>query len=158
MTNEEKVTSWARIKIGGAMIYVDVNQLFVVTRDNAVFEYSVADLEWVLDYPFWNNDDGKWLRPRDVIKGVNEPFRRHKHLLYECDLAYPIIVQGDERERHVAQVVDGVHRVTKAHLLKHACIPLVFASTRQLLDCQIPESRAAGGVERASNATTSKST
>ncbi len=55
-----------------------------------------------LDEPFWCGAEGQKLTCRQVVE--------HARLMFDCDLAHPIILSRDGR------VMDGMHRVCKALL------------------------------------------
>ena len=79
----------------------NVHRLVALSRD--------FDREWVglseileLDEPFWSGD-GHRMTCRQVAD--------HARLMQDADLAFPVILSSDGR------VMDGMHRICKAHLL-----------------------------------------
>jgi len=64
-----------------------------------------------IDEAYWSNEETKQLTPRDVVD--------HARLMLDCDFAFPIILSSDGR------VMDGMHRVCKALLLRQADIEAV---------------------------------
>jgi hypothetical protein len=85
-------------------------QLDLPTRSMAI-----TDLIWHLDVPVWNNYR---LTPRAVL---NDPVRHageHARML-AADLSYPIDVF---RFRSRWMILDGIHRLLKAHTLGHTAI------------------------------------
>jgi hypothetical protein len=64
-----------------------------------------------LDEPFWFGGAGDVATCRAVAD--------HAKLIQDTDLAYPIILSSDGR------VMDGMHRVAKAHMLGHSDIKAV---------------------------------
>jgi hypothetical protein len=82
-------------------------QLDLPTRSMAL-----ADLVWHLDVPVWDNYR---LTPRAVLSDPVRHAGEHARML-AADLSYPIDVF---RFRSRWMILDGVHRLLKAHMLRH---------------------------------------
>ena len=80
--------------------------------------YSVADFTAYLDLPFWEYNGKPFsIAPRDVLR---EPDKYHKQYArtLAVDLSHPIIVY--ERANQPAVIMDGLHRLLRAHMLGQA--------------------------------------
>jgi hypothetical protein len=89
-----------------------VDMIFVWLRRNPVKpkRVKVSELEHVLKEGRWGEDpNGILATPMDVL-GNPDKYPDQAKRIHDANLRYPIIM--DYRGR----VVDGIHRVTKAHL------------------------------------------
>lgn len=82
--------------------------------EEPVSEIEIGELTWHFDVPFWENDDGvRWtVSPWDVIKkapGSQKELAR----VTAASLDYPIDILFN-KDRWL--VLDGLHRLVKAHL------------------------------------------
>lgn len=64
-----------------------------------------------IDEPYWSNEGTTHLTCRDVVE--------HTRLMQDCDFEFPVILSSDDR------VMDGMHRICKALLLRHEDIEAV---------------------------------
>jgi hypothetical protein len=84
--------------------------------DLPIADMDIRQLLWHLDAPF----SPRGLKPRDVLKNPKHYPREYARIM-DADLAYPINVI----ENNGAWVImDGVHRLAKAHLLKSSIIKI----------------------------------
>jgi hypothetical protein len=101
----------------GFTFWWDIRKLWTV--DLPVVEMRVAELEWLLDLPFWDDGpDELTLSARDVA-GDRANYRVEYERAMAADLSYPIntiLLNG----RWV--IMDGIHRLLKAWLLGHETI------------------------------------
>lgn len=108
--------SWLDRELG-LTFWWDVRKLWSV--DLPTVEVPVAELEWLLDLPFW--DDGVHelaLAPSTVAARPGEHLQEYRRTM-TADLRCPInVIQLDDR----LIVMDGVHRLLKAWLLGHHSI------------------------------------
>jgi hypothetical protein len=82
-------------------------------------QHAVSDLLWLLDLPLWQLDGGRFrVRPLDVLARP-ESFPHHMARIRAADLAYPIHVTDKDGR---TTVLDGFHRLAKAHLQQRAAI------------------------------------
>ena len=87
----------------------DVDKLVAQTKDFPRLQIPLALIR-ELDEPFWFGHDDV-----PTCRAIAE----HVRLIEETNLAYPIILSADGR------VMDGMHRVVKAFLLKRSTIEAV---------------------------------
>ncbi len=82
-------------------------------REAKAKEVEVKKLLHTLEYPGWGNPVKKIMySPKDVLESPKKKeYQNEIRRIKEADLSYPIILDGNI-------VVDGVHRLTKAHLEK----------------------------------------
>jgi hypothetical protein len=88
--------------VSGETRVYDVERLWTLARDLPVRTIPLARVEAELDYPY------QWFKTR---KPSPREVARHARLIYEADLAYPIILSAQ------GLVMDGIHRIAKAWLL-----------------------------------------
>lgn len=100
----------------GIDFWWDVRRLWAA--ELPIRELHVAELEWLLDIPFWTVDGRTDVRPREVAKRP-ELFATEHARTMRSDLSCPINVIW-LRGRWV--IMDGLHRLLKAHLLDEATI------------------------------------
>jgi len=101
----------------GFTFWWDVRKLW--TADLPVELLRIADLEWLLDLPFWNDGARKLaVCGRDVAADPERYAAEYRRTL-AADLSYPINVIW-LRDRWT--IMDGVHRLLKAHLLRRSTI------------------------------------
>ena len=72
---------------------------------------NIEELTWHLDYPFWDENNGRYnLKPIDVIKFPEQHQIEYQRIL-ESDLSHPIDIMEN---KHRWLILDGLHRLTKA--------------------------------------------
>ena len=83
--------------------------------DLPIVELPLVQLEWHLDVPVWPNEEGRpyAVTPRQVLEfPANHPTESER--LRSASLAYPLEVF---RNRGRLMILDGIHRLAKAHAL-----------------------------------------
>ncbi len=85
-----------------------------------VVEIPLEKLLWHFDMPVWEKDgtDDWNLMPWEVIR-KEEGTTTHWKRMEEADLGFPIIVTD---YNHRLVILDGMHRLVKAYLERHATI------------------------------------
>lgn len=85
-----------------------------------VIEMNIADLAWHFDVPFWPNDKGeRWeVTPMEVINKKEGTVSEQKNV-DKADLNYPIDILENKGKW---LILDGIHRLAKAHKQGHAKI------------------------------------
>ena len=93
---------------------------------------EVGDLVWMFDLPLWQLD-GQWFKvtPNQVATTPMN-FRPHYERVMGADLHHPIHLVAF-RGRLV--VLDGLHRLLKAHFLRRRWIEAKIATAAQLQEC-----------------------
>ena len=86
----------------------DVDRLVELTRDLPVRAVPLAEIRELAEDFFGEDEPPTW-----------RSFANHARLVFEADLAYPIIRAAD------GAVMDGMHRVTKALVLGRGAIDAV---------------------------------
>ncbi|TSC51819.1 MAG: hypothetical protein LiPW41_766 [Parcubacteria group bacterium LiPW_41] len=95
----------------GYEMYCDAEKLG--SLDIPVVEFEIKDLIWNFDLPLWGKDGESWnLTPWDVINKAPGSANQRKRV-ENVDMSYPILITK-ENERWL--IIDGVHRLAKAHL------------------------------------------
>jgi len=107
---------------GETLVY-NVERLWELARDLPVLTIPLSQVEGELDYPY------QWFKtkkpsPREVA--------RHAKLIYEADLAYPIILSAR------GLVMDGIHRIARTWLLGLSTINAVQFREDPIPDDTIP--------------------
>lgn len=111
----------------GFTFWWDVRKLW--EADLPVAQIPVAELEWLLDLPFWSDGLQKLaVGGRDVATNP-ERYRLEYERTMIADLSYPINVIW-LRERWT--IMDGVHRLLKAHLLRRDMILAKLARSEDI--------------------------
>lgn len=102
----------------GYEIYCDIHKLWEL--DVPVVDFPIANLAWNFDLPLWDKDNtDDWnLTPREVIEHVPGS-ATHRQRVTLADLQFPILLT-EKQGRWL--VIDGVHRLVKAHEAGHATI------------------------------------
>jgi len=110
----------------GIDFHWDVRKLWAA--DLPTVELDVAELSWLLNLPFWSVDRRCDVRPLEV---ANDPsgFADEHDRVMRADLQYPINVIW-LRDRWI--ILDGLHRLLKAHVLAHSTITSTTARMRDL--------------------------
>jgi hypothetical protein len=98
------------------------------------------ELAWHLELPYWRAADGRFfaVTPLDVIASPSR-YREQFERTERADLDHPIHVHrcGDR-----SVILDGVHRLLKAHLTGCSTIAAHQVSARALSGCAVWESEA----------------
>jgi len=95
----------------GYEMYCDAEKLG--SLDSPGGEFEIKDLIWNFDLPLWGKDGESWnLTPWDVINKAPGSTNQRKRV-ENVDMSYPILITK-ENERWL--IIDGVHRLAKAHL------------------------------------------
>ena len=87
----------------------DNNKLW--TLDVPTEEMDINDLKWILDIPFWEDED--WnivITPNEVISNLDE-YVYHRDKIYNCDASYPIDIMKNKKWKWLT--LDGLHRLVK---------------------------------------------
>ncbi len=81
--------------------------------DLPVTTLSIADLEWHLDCPFWEHDNGEryTVTPRDVLE-KEEGTSKEQESVVQADTTYPIDVYFN-KDKYL--ILDGIHRLVKLY-------------------------------------------
>jgi hypothetical protein len=93
---------------------------------------EVADLTWMFDLPLWQLNGRRFKVTPNQVTATPMNFRPHYERVMEVDLDYPIHLVA-YRGRLV--VLDGVHRLAKAHFLRRRWIEGKIATAAQLREC-----------------------
>jgi hypothetical protein len=102
----------------GLTFWWDVRKLW--EADLPIVSMPVAEFEWLLDIPFWDNGSQEMaLSGRDVA-AQPELYRDEYKRTMVADLACPINVI---RLKGRWTIMDGLHRLLKAYLLDYETIP-----------------------------------
>lgn len=79
--------------------------------DVPVEDMDVAELEWILDMPFWTDGNAPYnLTAREVITSP-EKYPEHKKRYEESDTNYPIDIMKNLKDKWL--ILDGLHRLVK---------------------------------------------
>lgn len=121
-----------------------VREVFPTTRwqieklwalDLKVEPIEVADLIWMFDLPLWQLNGERYKVTPNQVTATPMNFRPHYERVMEADLDFPIHLVA-YRGRLV--VLDGVHRLAKAHFLRRRWIEGKIATAAQLQQCEAP--------------------
>ena len=93
---------------------------------------EVADLAWMFGLPLWQLHGERFKVMPNQVATTPMNFRSHYERVMAVDLDYPIHLVA-YRGRLV--VLDGVHRLLKAHFLRRRWIEGKIATAAQLQEC-----------------------
>jgi hypothetical protein len=81
--------------------------------DLPVTTLSTVDLEWLLDCPFWEHDNGEryTITPRDVLEKA-EGTSKEQQAVEQADTTYPIDVYFNN-DKYL--ILDGIHRLVNLY-------------------------------------------
>ena len=81
--------------------------------DIPVSKMSINELEWHLDCPFWEHDNGEryTVTPRDVLERVDGTATEYEAVL-KADTKYPIDIYFNKNKW---LILDGLHRLVKLY-------------------------------------------
>jgi hypothetical protein len=100
--------------------------------DLKVEPVEIADLVWMFDLPLWQLDGERFKVTPNQVAETPMNFRAHYQRVMDADLDHPINLVA-YRGRLV--VLDGVHRLLKAHFLRRRWIEATIATATQLRSC-----------------------
>jgi hypothetical protein len=93
---------------------------------------EIADLVWMFDLPLWQLNGERFKVTPNQVAETPMNFRAHYERVMNADLDFPINLVA-YRGRLV--VLDGIHRLLKAHFLRRRWIEATIATATQLQDC-----------------------
>jgi hypothetical protein len=102
--------------------------------DLRVEPVEIADLVWMFDLPLWQLDGDRFRVTPHQVAETPMNFRAHYQRVMDADLDFPINLVA-YRGRLV--VLDGVHRLLKAHFLRRRWIEATIATATQLQTCAV---------------------
>ncbi len=74
-------------------------------------EIDITEIDWVLDLPFWKNNNVKYtLSPRKVLENI-DLYPEHKERILKANTFYPIDVMKNYKNQWT--ILDGVHRLAR---------------------------------------------
>ncbi len=100
--------------------------------DLKVEPIEVADLVWMFELPLWQLDGERFKVTPHQVAETPMNYRPHYQRVMDADLDFPINLVA-YRGRLV--VLDGVHRLLKAHFLRRRWIEGTIATATQLQSC-----------------------
>jgi len=125
-----------------AMMPAEVREVFPPHRwqleklwalDLKVEPVEVADLVWMFDLPLWQLDGERFKVTPNQVAETPMNFRAHYQRVMDADLGFPVNLVA-YRGRLV--VLDGIHRLLKAHFLRRRWIAGTIATATQLRTCE----------------------
>jgi hypothetical protein len=102
--------------------------------DLKVEPVEIADLVWMFDLPLWQLEGERFRVTPHQVAETPMNFRAHYQRVMDADLDFPINLVA-YRGRLV--VLDGVHRLLKAHFLRRRWIEATIATATQLQSCAV---------------------
>lgn len=102
--------------------------------DLKVEPVETADLIWMFDLPLWQLDGDRFKVTPNQVAATPMNYRAHYQRVMDADLDFPINLVA-YRGRLV--VLDGVHRLLKAHFLRRRWIEATIATATQLQSCRL---------------------
>ncbi|HET6741562.1 MAG TPA: hypothetical protein VFH76_21605 [Kribbella sp.] len=102
--------------------------------DLKVEPVEIADLVWMFDLPLWQLEGERFKVTPHQVAETPMNFRAHYQRVMDADLDFPINLVA-YRGRLV--VLDGVHRLLKAHFLRRRWIEATIATATQLRSCSV---------------------
>jgi hypothetical protein len=100
--------------------------------DLKVEPVEVADLVWMFDLPLWQLDGERFRVTPNQVAETPMNYRAHYQRVMDADLDFPVNLVA-YRGRLV--VLDGIHRLLKAHFLRRRWIEGTIATATQLQSC-----------------------
>lgn len=96
----------------------DNNKLWAL--DVPVEEIDIDELLWILEIPFWEDEDGNIvITPNEVIKNP-DAYPYHRDKIKNCDTSFPIDIMKNKKGKWLT--LDGLHRLVKMFLNKETKI------------------------------------
>ncbi len=78
---------------------------------------DIAQLEWILDMPFWSNNGNSWsLSAREFLQNP-DLYPKHQKRFETADTSFPIDIMKNELGQWL--ILDGLHRLVKLVQLGH---------------------------------------
>lgn len=111
----------------------DVEKLWHLTRDNPVVFIHMKDLVPNLDDLFWETDSGRVVTPRMVMEDPQISPGDTERIL-DANLGYPILVY--KMGHMIYDVIDGLHRLSKAFLQGHKYMRVIMITPEQLAESE----------------------
>lgn len=76
-----------------------------------VEDMNASELVWMLDVPFWEDDEGNIvLTPRGVMDNL-ERYPKHRDRMAQSDTSYPLDIMKNKKGEWLT--LDGLHRFAK---------------------------------------------
>ncbi|MEU4197291.1 hypothetical protein AB0E69_35705 [Kribbella sp. NPDC026611] len=100
--------------------------------DLKVEPVEIADLVWMFDLPLWQLDGERFRVTPHQVAETPMNYRAHYQRVMDADLDFPVNLVA-YRGRLV--VLDGIHRLLKAHFLRRRWIEATIATATQLKSC-----------------------
>lgn len=99
-------------------------------------QVPLHDFRWLYELPFWRGNDGAWfdVTPSQFLVSPGD-YPEHEHRVATADLEFPIHAI---RRRGRSFILDGVHRLVRAHLEGHVSIAAVFLTADDLQHIATP--------------------
>ena len=74
-------------------------------------EISIHEFLWVLDIPFWEDEQGNIVvTPREVMDNLDQ-YPEHRDKIKNCDTSFPIDIMKNKNGQWLT--LDGLHRLVK---------------------------------------------
>ena len=74
-----------------------------------VEEMDIAEIEWMLDLPFWHRDEHcNTISPKEAVENLDN-YPHHKDRIMKADVSYPIDIMKNKHGRWLT--LDGLHRL-----------------------------------------------
>lgn len=72
---------------------------------------NIGELLWILDVPFWEDDEGNIvITPREVMENL-DAFPDRKQRLENCDTSFPLDIMKNKKGQWLT--LDGLHRLVR---------------------------------------------
>lgn len=85
-----------------------------------VEEMNVDELLWILDVPFWEDEEGNIvITPKEVIDNPDK-YPAHRDKIKAADTSYPIDIMKNKNGKWLT--LDGLHRLVKLVLKKEKTV------------------------------------
>jgi len=76
-----------------------------------VEEMNIDELRWIMDVPFWEDDDGNIvITPNEVIQNMDR-YPDHRDRIQNADNSFPLDVMKNKKGEWLT--LDGLHRLVK---------------------------------------------
>jgi hypothetical protein len=74
-------------------------------------EMNIDELRWMIDIPFWEDDDGNIvITPSEVIQNLDQ-FPKHRDRIQNSDTSFPLDIMKNKKGEW--RTLDGLHRLVK---------------------------------------------
>lgn len=92
------------------------NEEDVWRLDYPIEEMDISILEWNLDIPFWDGENGSYcLTPNEVLENKEKYIDEYNRTM-NADISYPIDIM-ENKGRY--PILDGMHRLLKCKILNY---------------------------------------